>query len=674
MTAFTAYTILDGTSTPQTVQFFTTPGQTTSALSMPVVIAVDQSAIPVSQSGTWNVGLSAGSNAIGSITNTTFAATQSGTWSVGLAAGSNAIGSITNTGFQASGPVADGATATGNPLRVGGIYNSSPPTYTTGQIGTLQLDANGNLKVYVTNSSGSSNAAAGLTGAAVPTSASYTGWSNSGTLVGTSLTTPMPVGIGATYFVASANNSTAVQLAPGSSFTGVIESIFNQPCLSIQFTADQPCTIQLRQYIDIAGAKLSSNFVFPLAAGQPFSQAIAANGNYYNAVVTNNGPNTTTTLQFDTSYGTLPPVTQLGNAPSAINEVGGVATSALTGMPVNIQSVNGQNVVTNGQVGLPTSDLFLEAAQSNDQPIFVAVTGSPAGDFAGVNIIEQVMDDASGLAFNTKVLNPPKVDVNNALLSSDAPAPLQLSGAVGTNIVIDTTGYQSINITTQALAGTVSASNDQLTWSTLTGVPLVLGAYVTALTASSGFSFPCVARYLRITVTTAGQATAYLRSQPWNGTYTTSVPTSTASNNLAQVGGTAVVTGGLAGTLGVGGSSAAGASPTTNPVGDSGVDGSGLVRRLLTDTNGSVTVAGQALGGPTAAAGPTYYPQAPVVVQETAGTLQNMDGSVDALNKIVQYLAAIDRTLRELPLYLNTGTTNIDEFVTFRDDLTNFNN
>jgi hypothetical protein len=57
-------------------------GQQTMAASLPVAIASNQSAIPVTQSGTWNVGLNAGSNAIGSITNTTFAATQSGTWTV----------------------------------------------------------------------------------------------------------------------------------------------------------------------------------------------------------------------------------------------------------------------------------------------------------------------------------------------------------------------------------------------------------------------------------------------------------------------------------------------------------------------------------------------------------------------------------------------------------------
>jgi hypothetical protein len=73
--------------------------------------------VNAAQSGTWNVGLSTGSNAIGSITNTGFGITgtlpafastptvnaaQSGTWNVGLSTGSNAIGSITNTSFAST--------------------------------------------------------------------------------------------------------------------------------------------------------------------------------------------------------------------------------------------------------------------------------------------------------------------------------------------------------------------------------------------------------------------------------------------------------------------------------------------------------------------------------------------------------------------------------------------
>jgi hypothetical protein len=50
--------------------------------------------VAATQSGSWNVGLNAGTNAIGSITNTTFASTQSGSWNVGLNAGTNYVGRV----------------------------------------------------------------------------------------------------------------------------------------------------------------------------------------------------------------------------------------------------------------------------------------------------------------------------------------------------------------------------------------------------------------------------------------------------------------------------------------------------------------------------------------------------------------------------------------------------
>jgi hypothetical protein len=56
--------------------------------------------------------------------------------------------------------------------------------------------------------------------------------------------------------------------------------------------------------------------------------------------------------------------------------------------------------------------------------------------------------------------------------------------------------------------------------------------------------------------------------------------------NLTAVGGTAVVTGGVAGSQGVGGVDADGLAATANPVQVGGVDGAGDVQSLLTDTDG----------------------------------------------------------------------------------------
>lgn len=70
-------------------------------------------------------------------------------------AGTNLIGKVgidqttpgTTNGTVPAGNVASGAADSGNPVKVGGVYNSTPPTLTTGQRGNMQLDVNGNQQV-----------------------------------------------------------------------------------------------------------------------------------------------------------------------------------------------------------------------------------------------------------------------------------------------------------------------------------------------------------------------------------------------------------------------------------------------------------------------------------------------------------------------------------------------
>lgn len=115
-------------------------GQTTMAASLPVAIASNQSSLAVT--GTfWQTtqpvslaslpSLATGSNAIGSITNTSFASTQSGTWNVGLSTGSNAIGSITNTTFAATSATATSLKAQAESYQGGTAVSSSNPLYVT---------------------------------------------------------------------------------------------------------------------------------------------------------------------------------------------------------------------------------------------------------------------------------------------------------------------------------------------------------------------------------------------------------------------------------------------------------------------------------------------------------------------------------------------------------------
>src|SRR5687768_16361468 len=51
-----------------------------------------------------------------------------------------------DVGSSIQGNVASGATDSGNPVKVGGVYNSTPPTLTNGKRGDLQLDELGNAR------------------------------------------------------------------------------------------------------------------------------------------------------------------------------------------------------------------------------------------------------------------------------------------------------------------------------------------------------------------------------------------------------------------------------------------------------------------------------------------------------------------------------------------------
>jgi hypothetical protein len=59
-------------------------------------------------------------------------------------------GVSSGTSIIVGGPVAGGATAGGNPVLAGADFNSTLPTYTTGQRGGLQVTSRGSLRTYLT--------------------------------------------------------------------------------------------------------------------------------------------------------------------------------------------------------------------------------------------------------------------------------------------------------------------------------------------------------------------------------------------------------------------------------------------------------------------------------------------------------------------------------------------
>lgn len=55
----------------------------------------------------------------------------------------------TNNAASVTGEIASAATDSGNPVKIGGVYNSTKPTFTTGQRGDAQLDSRGNMQTTI---------------------------------------------------------------------------------------------------------------------------------------------------------------------------------------------------------------------------------------------------------------------------------------------------------------------------------------------------------------------------------------------------------------------------------------------------------------------------------------------------------------------------------------------
>lgn len=144
----------------------------------------------------------------------------------------------------------------------------------------------------------------------------------------------------ATHFAPGAGNTSTAQLAAAATFTGTIETIFSQQAISVLLFSDQPGTLTLNQYIDLAGVKKASTISFPIAANVGFSRSFVANGNYANLVFQNTGGATTTLLDINTFYGTLPASTNRGNLPVSVDEIGGVAVVGV--VPVQSNNTYGQ--------------------------------------------------------------------------------------------------------------------------------------------------------------------------------------------------------------------------------------------------------------------------------------------------------------------------------------------
>lgn len=254
--------------------------------------------------------------------------------------------------------------------------------------------------------------------------------------------------------------------------------------------------------------------------------------------------------------------------------------------------------------------------------------GSVSGNYAARAIETQpqqisarIVDIEPDVTFRASALTPDgypmgmRVSRNGGLLIADGEVVSGSRFSVGPLVVIDTTGYGSVIAQVFNNSGslnwtvTFQASNDGTTWSTAYGWP-VGGAQVVSqsTTAAGQWVIPALGRFVRLQCTTytSGQPAAVCVLKQQGNYFPASVPSTNISQiagatvsaasaqlgtNLVQVGGTAVVTGGVAGIQAVGGNVAVGNAPTANPVPVGGWDGT-VTRRLLLDANSGGVVLG----------------------------------------------------------------------------------
>lgn len=281
-------------------------GQATMANSAPVVIASDQSALPISGTVTATVsGVATAANQ----TNGTQTTQINGGGNTATVTASSALkvdgSAVTQPISAASLPLPTGASTAANQAAVigsagggaaatnsllsGSQYNSSAPTLVDGQQVALQSDTSGNLKVNIA-AGAVSNTANGNTGSAVPTQATQVGGSDGTNLRAVSVDTTGKVNVnnisGTVSLPTGASTSALQSSVQGSASGGTAATssqldggIYNTTLPTL--TNGQQAALQLTA----AGQLITSDsqtslFVGPTAPGTAASNSAMIGGEY----------------------------------------------------------------------------------------------------------------------------------------------------------------------------------------------------------------------------------------------------------------------------------------------------------------------------------------------------------------------------------------------------------
>ena len=324
----------------------------------------------------------------------------------------------------------------------------------------------------------------------------------------------------------------------------------------------------------------------------------------------------------------------------------------------------------------------------------ITVVGRSGGGAESADKLAAAFDPNT--PFQVSVAGGILVDSNKAIRIADGLLYSQTILAASGNapLIFDCLGYAQISISQNAGTAIPSYSVDGINYysgflSTSTGSGVVAGA--SATTAGTSYTGNITYRYIKISpsaypcafsILLKFNATAQFNNISSIAGIAVNASTAQLGMGLVNIGASAIVTGGVAGLMGVGGNIAAGVAPTANPVPVGGIDPLGLTRRLYTDTSGRASVSGNpsvttgnttqqyalSMQGPGASA--QYAPA--LQVQDT--TMYEGSTQIELLMQILLELRILNQQYAELPTMLNYNTSSlIDSPDKYRQDPTFFN-
>lgn len=411
--------------------------------------------------------------------------------------------------------------------------------------------------------------------------------------------TPMPFGVAGSYFITSTANSSTANLAASATFVGTIESTVSQPSISYLVVTDQPITLTISQYVDLAGTYPVNNIVRYIDAGSGYSESFPINGDYIRVSAQNTGTAITANFNLNVGFGTIPSADKLGRMPvSAADAIPLLTQTLTTATSSTVMDTTGyQSVVTqitgvwqgfgifessNNQTDW---DTVLVLSRDNVTLLDIVTSGGlysvkPSGRYLRfrltsitgslvLNSIGRASQGISGadmLSLAMDRLNNSPLHVSLDDLSFQKLSPIQpltqigfysVTGVVPINtqiMTVDCSNFRSLSmqwVTGTACVITPEWSNDGTAFFPATTFDQANNAGTTLAAASSGLRVTnIIARYFRLRVTTAASAlltqvvlfagtqplTAPLTTQPVSGTVTANIGTGALAAGTNAIG------------------------------------------------------------------------------------------------------------------------------------------